>query len=36
LRSDAIPTITAAPRLVLDEVARIGEDVRLISYPKGA
>ena len=36
MRSDAIATITAAPRLVLDEVTRIGEDVRLISYPKGA
>jgi diaminohydroxyphosphoribosylaminopyrimidine deaminase / 5-amino-6-(5-phosphoribosylamino)uracil reductase len=36
LRSDAIPTIAAAPRLVLDEVTLFGEDVRIISYPKGA
>jgi len=36
LRSNAIPTITAAPRLVLEDVTRFGEDVRLTSYPKGA
>jgi diaminohydroxyphosphoribosylaminopyrimidine deaminase/5-amino-6-(5-phosphoribosylamino)uracil reductase len=36
LRSDAITTITAAPRLVLDDVTCFGEDVRLTSYPKGA
>ncbi len=36
LRSDAIATITAAPRLVLEDVSRFGEDVRLTSYPKGA
>ena len=36
LRSDAIATIAAAPRLVLDEVTRFGEDVRITSYPKGA
>ena len=29
-------TIAAAPRLVLDDVTRFGEDVRLTSYPKGA
>jgi diaminohydroxyphosphoribosylaminopyrimidine deaminase/5-amino-6-(5-phosphoribosylamino)uracil reductase len=36
LRSSAITTISAAPRLVLDDVTRFGEDVRLTSYPKGA
>lgn len=36
LRSSAIATITAAPRLTLEDVTRFGEDVRLISYPKGA
>jgi diaminohydroxyphosphoribosylaminopyrimidine deaminase/5-amino-6-(5-phosphoribosylamino)uracil reductase len=36
LRSDAIPTISAAPRLALADVTRFGEDVRLTSYPKGA
>jgi diaminohydroxyphosphoribosylaminopyrimidine deaminase/5-amino-6-(5-phosphoribosylamino)uracil reductase len=36
LRSEAIATITAAPRLVLDDVTRFGADVRLTSYPKGA
>ena len=36
LRSSAIQTITAAPRLTLEDVTRIGEDVRLVSYPKGA
>ncbi len=36
LRSAAIQTISAAPRLVLEDVARFGEDVRLTSYPKGA
>jgi diaminohydroxyphosphoribosylaminopyrimidine deaminase/5-amino-6-(5-phosphoribosylamino)uracil reductase len=35
LRSSAIETISAAPRLVLADVAVFGEDVRLISYPKG-
>ncbi len=36
LRSAAIQTITAAPRLTLEDVTRIGADVRLTSYPKGA
>jgi diaminohydroxyphosphoribosylaminopyrimidine deaminase/5-amino-6-(5-phosphoribosylamino)uracil reductase len=36
LRSSAIETITAAPRLTLEDVTRFGEDVRLVSYPKGA
>ena len=36
LRSNAITTIAAAPRLRLDDVTRFGEDVRLTSYPKGA
>ncbi|MCW2549174.1 MAG: ribD [Mycobacterium sp.] len=30
-----IDTIAAAGRLVLDDVTRLGDDVRLISYPKG-
>jgi diaminohydroxyphosphoribosylaminopyrimidine deaminase / 5-amino-6-(5-phosphoribosylamino)uracil reductase len=36
MRSSAIQTITAAPRLTLEDVTRFGEDVRLVSYPKGA
>jgi diaminohydroxyphosphoribosylaminopyrimidine deaminase/5-amino-6-(5-phosphoribosylamino)uracil reductase len=35
LRSSAIDTITAAPRLTLEDVTRFGADVRLTSYPKG-
>jgi diaminohydroxyphosphoribosylaminopyrimidine deaminase/5-amino-6-(5-phosphoribosylamino)uracil reductase len=36
LRSAAVQTITAAPRLTLEDVTRFGADVRLTSYPKGA
>jgi diaminohydroxyphosphoribosylaminopyrimidine deaminase/5-amino-6-(5-phosphoribosylamino)uracil reductase len=36
LRSSANQTIAAAARLTLEDVTRFGEDVRLVSYPKGA
>jgi diaminohydroxyphosphoribosylaminopyrimidine deaminase/5-amino-6-(5-phosphoribosylamino)uracil reductase len=35
LRDAGIPTIAAAGRLRLDDVTRIGDDLRLTSYPKG-
>jgi diaminohydroxyphosphoribosylaminopyrimidine deaminase/5-amino-6-(5-phosphoribosylamino)uracil reductase len=35
IRDAGIPTIAAAGRLELDDVTRLGEDLRLTSYPKG-